>query len=88
VGLKDRIRRIERGEQGDHFVLVNERTGEEFRVPRDAFLRVLGAVLEEEGVDELADMLSPHLHELVDKDTGQRFWFEDMIHSGLASKSE
>ncbi len=88
MGLKDRIRRIEHGEQRDHVVLVNERTGEEFRVPRDAFLRVLGAVLEEEGVDELADMLSPHLHELVDKDTGQRFWFEDMIHSGLTSKSE
>ena len=77
MGLKDRIRRIKRGEQGDHFVLVNERTGEEFRVPRDAFLRVLGAVFEEEGVDELADMLSPHVHELVDQDTGQRFWFED-----------
>jgi hypothetical protein len=77
VGLKGRIRTIERGEQGDLVVLVTERTGEEFRVPRDAFLRVLGAVLEEEGVDELADMLSPHLLDLVDKDTGQRFWFED-----------
>ena len=76
MGLKDPIRRIERGEQGDHFVLVNERTGEEFRVPRDAFLRVLGALFEEEGVDEVDDMLSPHLHELVYQDTGQRFWFE------------
>ncbi len=67
---------------------MNERTGEEFRAPRDAFLRVLGTLFEEKGVDELTDMLSPHVRDLVYQDTGQKFWFEDMTHRGLASKSE
>jgi hypothetical protein len=82
--------RIERDarESADTTVLVDEETGEEFEVPKDAFLHVMGSFGDEEPDPEIAPLLD-RLDRLVYRNTGERFWVEDMTHTGkTASNAE
>jgi hypothetical protein len=78
--------RIERDarKSADTTVLVDEETREEFEVPKDAFLHVIGSFDDEEPDPQIAPLLE-RLDRLVDRDTGEPFWLEDMTHTGKAA---
>ena len=83
MGIRSWLRRIERDarEAADTTVLVDEETGEEFEVPKDAFLRVMGSFDDAEPDPQISPLLD-RLDRLVYSSTGERFWLEDMTHAG------
>ena len=82
MALRRWLRRIERDARAsaDTYILVDEETGEEFEAPKGAFLRVLCAT-EEEPDPAIAPLLD-RLERLYYLDSGERFWLEDMTHTG------
>jgi hypothetical protein len=62
-------------------VLVDSKTGEEFEVPEDIFLPVMGLLMDDEP-DPLVAELMPRLGRLYYKGTGEPFWLTDVGHSG------
>ncbi len=90
MGLRRWLRRIERDsrETADTFVLLDTETGEEFEVPKSAFLLVLAAYDEEAKVDPKVVPLLGRLDRLVDRDTGEPFFLEDMTHSGKTASQQ
>jgi hypothetical protein len=85
-GLRRWVRRIERDARGagDTMTLVDTETNETFEVPKTAFLHVIGSFDDEEPDPETAPLLE-RLDRLVDRDTGEPFWLEDMTHTGKAA---
>jgi hypothetical protein len=83
MGIRRWLRRIERDarESADTTVLVDTETGEEFEVPKDVFLHVMGSFDDAELDPEIAPLLD-RLDRLVYSSTGERFWLEDMTHTG------
>ncbi len=84
MGIRRWLRRIERDakESGDTMTLIDTETGEEFEVPKTAFLLVLAAFDEEAEVDPKVVPLLGRLDRLVDRDTGEPFFLSDMRWSG------
>jgi hypothetical protein len=83
-GLRRWVRNLERTsrETDDMIVLVDVETNQTFSVPKTAFLDVLASFADEEEPDpEMAPLLE-RLDRLVARDTGERFWLEDMTHTG------
>jgi hypothetical protein len=76
VGIRRWLRRIERSsrESADTMVLLDTETGEQFEAPRDAFLRMLASLGDEEPEPQIAPLVD-RLDRLVLRDTGERFWF-------------
>ncbi len=89
MGIRCWLRRIERDarESADTTVLVDEETGEEFEVPKDAFLRVMGSFGDEEPDPQIAPLLD-RLDRLVYLNIGKPFWVEDMTHTGKTAANE
>jgi hypothetical protein len=89
MGIRRWLRRIERDarESADTCVLLDERTGEEFEVPKDVFLHVMGAFAGDEPDPKIAQILD-RLDRLVYRDSGQPFWVEDMTHTGKTAANE
>jgi hypothetical protein len=75
-GLRRWMRRVEHDaiESADMTVLVDEETGEEFKVPHDAFLRVLCAAHGDEPDPEIAPLLD-RLQRLF-YTNGDPFWWQ------------
>jgi hypothetical protein len=85
MGIRSWLKRVERDarEAADTMWLVDVGTGEEFEVPNDMFLRIIGSFEDEEDeMDPLVAKLMPRLENLYCKDNGERFWLEDMTHTG------
>jgi hypothetical protein len=87
VGIRRWLRKIERDsrESADTLILLDTQTGEEFEVPRTAFLLILAAFDEEAEVDPVVVPLLDRLDRLVIRDTGERFWLSDQTHTGRAA---
>ena len=85
-GLRGWIRRAERAAKAssDEIVLIDERDGQTFEVPKDAFPRVLGSLMVEDPDPDVAQILD-RLDHLVYRDSGARFWLEDMRWSNKAA---
>jgi hypothetical protein len=85
-GLRRWLRRVERDskESSDRMILLDTETGEEFSVPSNAFLLVLEVAAGGEP-DPRVQPLLDRLDRLVDRDTGEPFWLEDMTHTGKAA---
>ena len=84
--LRGWIRRAERAakEASGTITLLDEESGETFVVPRDAFAYVIASYADEEPDPQIAPLLD-RLDRLVYRDTGERFWLEDMTHTGKAA---
>jgi hypothetical protein len=91
MGIRRWLRRIERDskETADTMTLLDTETGEEFKVPRYAALDVLAnALVDEEDVYDRYPWMKPilpRLNRLVDRDSGQPFFLEDMRHTSRAA---
>ena len=83
-GLRRWARNLERDARATSgsMTLVDTESGEEFSVPKDAFLLVLASFNDEAEVDPEIQPLLDRLDRLVDRDTGERFWLADMTHTG------
>jgi len=71
------VRKVERGarESSGEIVLLDEESGEQFVVSRDAFLRVLASFGDDGGdLDPEVAPLLDRLDRLVVRDSGERFW--------------
>lgn len=86
MGIRRWLRRIERDarESSDMTVLVDEETGEEFEVPKGAFLLAMASFGDEEPEPEMAPLLD-RLDRLVYRDTSEPFFVSDMRHTGKAA---
>ncbi len=89
MGIRRWLRRIERDarESADTIILLDQETGETFEAPKGAFLHVLASLGDEEPDPAIAPLLD-RLGRLVVRDTGERFWLEDMTHTGRAAANE
>jgi hypothetical protein len=89
MGLRRWLRRMERDarEAVDTTVLVDGKTGEEFEVPKDAFLHVMASFGDEAPEPQIAEILDC-LDRLVYRETGEPFWLEDMTHTGRTAANE
>jgi hypothetical protein len=92
-GLRRWARNLERDarESVDTYVLLDTETGEEFEVPKNAGLLVIAnALVDEEDLYQMypwMEPLGPRLHRLVDRDTGDPFFLEDIRHTGKAASN-